>query len=309
MARMMGARRAPLLPLLASIACIASFALVSLAPRSASAYCRATTCESGVRCEPATDSDCGVALSWRRACIGVSVHKRDSVAVSARDAQAAMLSAFAAWEGVSCGGVVPGIHVEDLGFVSCGQVEYNGKAGNANVLVFHDDAWPHVSGPHNIALTTVTFDTKTGEIFDADVEVNSASYTLTLGDTTSDYDLASVLTHEAGHFLGLAHSVSTDATMFAVYSPGTTDFRTLSADDASGICATYPPHGPETCNPIPRHGFSSLCGSEQVPSDCAFSPGNEGSRGSTSLALVGLVALARSARRRRATRTLTGRGA
>ncbi len=89
----------------------------------------------------------------------------------------------------------------------------------------------------------------------------------------------------------------------------------IGEDDIFGICATYPPRSfdRETCNPIPRHGFSSLCGSEQVPSDCAFSPGNEGSRGSAPRgvvvlgALVGLGALARSARRRRL--TLTGRGA
>lgn len=303
----MGPRRGLALP--ASFVSAAFALAFAGGPRDARAFCRASTCESGVRCEPATDTDCGTPLSWERACIGVSVHSKASAFFSASEARGAMLAAFAAWEDASCGGLRPGIHVEDLGYVSCGRVEYNSKAGNANTLLFHDDVWPHETGPHNIALTTVTFDTKTGEIFDADIEVNTASYTLTLTEPTADYDLLSVLTHEAGHFLGLAHSPSVDATMFSVYSPGTTEFRTLSADDASGICATYPPHGPETCNPIPRHGFASACGDDQVPNDCAFSPQIEGDSRSGSGFLGGLVTLlaaavlrARAARRAPAAR-------
>ncbi len=255
----------------------------------AHAYCRASTCETGVLCDPATDTDCGRPLFWDRVCVGVSVQKSGSNQISSKDAKTLLLAAFAAWESTDCGGGArPGIQIEDLGSVSCERVEYNSKAGNANTLVFRDEEWPHISGPHNIALTTVTFDTKTGEIFDADIEVNSANYVLTTGDPTADYDLLSVLTHEAGHFLGLAHSVSTDATMFAVYSPGTTEFRSLAFDDQNGICNTYPPAKGGTCNPLPRHGFAAECAGEQYVSDCSTHPGPRGSVGGA-VVLFGLV--------------------
>lgn len=68
------------------------------------------------------------------------------------------------------------------------------------------------------------------------------------------------MTHETGHFLGLAHSHQPDATMYPVYQQGTTMIRNLSDDDIAGICAVYPPGDiPSDCDPTPHHGFSALC--------------------------------------------------
>lgn len=265
---------------------------------SVEAYCLATTCgSSGVVCEPAGPEDCGTPLRWQRDCVGVSLHEAGLAGVELSTAREAMQRAFGAWLGADCGGGVgPGLGVIDLGEVSCDRVEYNGDAGNSHTVLFRSDAWPYPESPLHLGLTTVVFDTETGEIFDADIELN-ATFPLTTGEPV-EYDLVSVLTHEAGHFLGLAHAAEPEATMFFSYEPGTTAFADLHPDDVAGVCAAYPPRAidTQTCNPIPRHGFSELCGDEQRYASCtlgAAGPAAPSPPAHRALgALAGLAALA-----------------
>jgi hypothetical protein len=294
---------------------IVALAAVSTFAGQARAYCRATTCDDeGSLCNPQQSTDCGDALRWRSRCVGFSVQEDASAQVTRTQARGIVRQAFEAWEQAACpGGGNPSIFSENLGYVPCERAEYNEAAGNANVVVFRDHFWPHPEGTHNIALTTVTFDTNTGEIFDADIEVNTEGYDLTVTDVTLDYDLLAVMTHEVGHFLGLAHSEDLDASMFAIYTQGSIDARSLSPDDVAAICAAYPPKEPvESCNPIPRHGFSPECAGSQTEGDCSVAevtgaPAGTGDRGSASRPAAALVLLAagcailraRSATRRR----------
>lgn len=279
---------------------LALFAVLLAAPR-ALAYCRATTCEpGGVECDPPTPEDCGEPLRWERTCVGLSMQEDGSKRIPFDEARAALKAAMKTWETADCGdGTTPGLRLRDLGPVACDEVEYNGSAGNANIVMFRDSRWPHPNGPHNIALTTVTYDTKSGAVYDADIEINTAQYDLTTTDVTSDYDLQSIFTHEIGHLLGFAHSQDDDATMFSVYTAGTTAFRTLSDDDRAAMCKVYPPKNlPKSCNPIPRHGFSPECRANQTEGDCAVRAAPLGtSRGA--LAALGALSLALLARRSR----------
>jgi hypothetical protein len=123
----------------------------------------------------------------------------------------------------------------------------------------------------------VTFDPDTGELYDADMEINATtSVPLTVSGPVppGGYDFESIVTHETGHFLGMAHTPDARATMYARYVQGSTSMRDLSEDDVSGICAAYPPDGSRTtsvgspvaegvCDPTPRHGFSTQCGAPQ----------------------------------------------
>jgi hypothetical protein len=294
------------------LGCLGLLVALSVHAADATAYCRTSTCGNRIKgavCSPESTrqdleppADCGTPLYWGRPCIGFAVNERASNQIGADDIRAVLMGAFATWETASCGVGTPSIHVEDLGEVACGEVEYNPEGGgNVNVIVFHDDEWPHEGSFNTLALTTVSFEVTTGEIFDADMEVNSASKVLTISETTSDFDLLSVLTHEAGHALGLAHSdavgpMGEQATMTPVVIAGNTEFRSLTLDDIAGVCAAYPPRAePAKCNPIPRHGFSSECLAGQNNGDCAAAPGHRGAR-VPFLALGALVLVALSRR-------------
>jgi len=250
-------------------------------------------------------------LLWTRPCVGVSLQGNASEQVPFDVANAIVTQAFATWEEPTCDPVTggkPNIHVENLGSVECDLVQYNSKAANANVVVFRDNNWPHPMGPHNIALTTVTYDVRSGEIYDADMEINTTGFGLTTSDGNVQTDLLSVMTHEAGHFLGLTHSLDSTATMWANYTTGDIGQRTLALDDIGAVCDVYPPVDPPldkaTCNPIPRHGFSPACLSKQTEGDCSvngFVGSNEGSneRSSGAFVLAMLVLMARKRRSKR----------
>ena len=122
------------------------------------------------------------------------------------------------------------------------------------------DCWDgSLHGDSTIAVTTTTFNRKTGQLVDADVELNAAPpasgtrFTFTVVDAPRcdepgapappgcvSTDVRNTVTHEAGHFLGLAHATDPSATMFASAAPGETSKRVLGDDDIAGICAIYP---------------------------------------------------------------------
>jgi hypothetical protein len=222
----------------------------------------------GQVCVSAQPTDCGTPLFWRRPAITYSVQKDASSQVSFDEIRATLATAFATWSGVDCGGGEhPRLAVTEAEAAVCHQHEYNKDRGNANIILFRDDGWPYEK--EKIGQTTITYDTETFEIYDADMELNATDYAFTTGDTGVKVDLLSVVQHESGHFLGLDHSLSPDATMYKSYDAGSIEQRTLSADDVAAICAAHPP-GPieDECDSTPRHGFSPLCAADQPsPSD------------------------------------------
>ena len=293
-----------------------SVGLVAVLPaRSALAYCRTASCGAkgtGQQCVPPQPTDCvgpdAKPLFWASPCVTFSVQEDASATIPFATVEQIMKSSFATWEGVSCAGGTPRILVTEGEPASCTKHEYNQKQGNANLIVFRDAGWPYEGSSNTLALTTVTYNLETGEIYDADMEINSADNALTTTDTAVKFDLQSVTTHEAGHFLGLAHSQSPDATMYPDYKPGDIGLRALSPDDIAGICAIYPPTSPipSTCDATPRHGFSPLCASDQLDAPASSGCACELGGGPVPLGTAGFAAviaalgLARGRRSRRA---------
>jgi Matrixin len=215
------------------------------------------------------------ALYWKNACVGYSLQQGASRLISLEQASGVVASAFQAWSSRDCGsGAPPSIVAVDQGPVECSEVRYNKDRPNQHVIVFRDDDWPYSNSSSTLGLTTVTYDTKTGEILGADMEIN-ASHNLVVADPIppGSYDLSSVVTHEVGHFFGLAHSNEAGAIMLAHYRAG----AQVANDDVQGLCAIYPPDGTRAtsdgsvmstaCNPTPRHGFSSQCDAGLSTSD------------------------------------------
>lgn len=255
------------------VAALLAFAAVACSFR-ASAFCRTVTERPPPDYDPQTGCFTGSPdaklLYWKNICVGYSVQRGASSQVTLEQATNIAALAFAAWSAVACDASNgPSIDAVDLGPVDCGMVEYNKNGPNQNVIVFRDDMWPYNDPNNTLGLTTVTFDTRTGEIYDADMEINSTVPLLVDGiGPAGGYDLASIVTHEAGHFLGLAHSGDGAAVMFARYHAGST---VPTPDDASGLCSIYASDGsrsttagivtPGPCDSTARHGFSTECGS------------------------------------------------
>ncbi len=270
-----------------------------LVPRPAAAYCRTMGC-STTRPELACTADArgclinNLPLFWPTSCISFGVQKDGSRSdgISFETMNSVVETAFTTWISADCGGAQPKIDIENAGAINCDQLEYNKKGPNAHVFRFRDDDWPHENSLDALALTTISFDPETGQIYDVDVEVNSFEAKLTTSDTNPMDDLQSIITHEVGHFFGLSHSDVEEATMFKSYRTTDIGLRTLAADDIAGMCAIYdpdrelPPHNCEA-----RHGFSPDCG-EAVDGGCcaihATQPKNAGSL-ATLLAGVGLI--------------------
>jgi len=278
-------------------------ALFSTTP--AFAFCRTTTCDQseceydGLGC-----ATVGLPLSWKSGCVSYSVQKNAS---PGRDVDYDTIHdiaerAFDRWIGVDCDGGSPSLDTSDMSPVNCGEPEYNSNDPNANVIMFRDKDWPYEGANATLALTTITFNYETGEIFDADIEVNSFKTPLTTSNSVVDFDLESIITHEAGHFLGLSHSHIPDATMFVEYERGDLSFRDLEKDDKDGICAAYPPdRDTPTDDCRPRHGFSPDCA--PPPDDgCTIASTRTGSSRAWPL-MLGLVVGALGLGRRRVHRT------
>jgi hypothetical protein len=286
-----------------SLFAVIGFAWCALSYRSAAAYCRTTTCTDCF-----TDREgCtvgGTAISWPQSCVSFSVQKDGSRIADYATVEQLAHSAFNQWQNAACGsgGDAPSITLADaFGPVICDQHEYNIGRGNANAIMFHDDVWPYGDNVFSIlALTTVTFDKNTGDIHDADLEINGTQPLSTDTPVPSDkFDLRSILVHEAGHFLGLAHSLDPDSVMRASYLPGDDSFRRLGSDDEAGICAIYVPNFPATvCDFTPRYGFSPDCAIRVSSGQgCAFSPFTARSPGAAWLWPIALLAALAGARR------------
>lgn len=232
-------------------------ALVAL-PVSASAFVRSRT-------------NAGACLFWESRTIPWTMNERGLPGLGYERAHAAFARAFRTWEEVEC---------SDISFVdrspsSETRVGHgNGERGD-NLMVFrmHDcrdaapqdapcrrtggcaneyDCWEH--GSSVIAVTTTTFFLQTGEIVDADIEMNAAWFDFTdvdgppcgPGETTGCVltDIENTATHEIGHLLGLDHSPDREATMFASAPQGDLSKRDLGEDDVEGLCFIYPTDGP-----------------------------------------------------------------
>lgn len=317
-----GARRAPRF----AVALGATLALLACAA-DAAAYCRSTTCRSTKDKECQTDDDgCvtdGAKLFWPTSCISYATNKLGTQDLDPADTREVIRKAFQAWSDVPCrDGGVASMTFQEREPISCKRSEYNKTGPNVNVVLFQDDDWKYRGIDGTLAKTSVTYNDETGEIYDADIEVNAAFNTVTISDdpTKVQYDLQAIMTHEVGHFIGVAHSPDPSAVMFASYSPGSTSQRQLEADDVDAVCGIYPPDSGVACLTEPRGGFSPTCDEPEDPKGlCAVaavgaaeptraSPARPTVFGGGSLAVVLGTVLAAAARRskRRSRRSFGG---
>lgn len=259
---------------------LAVLGLVLASTSVSQAFCLTHTCDP--KKTPggcASENGCnvgGLTLFWPTTTISYSIQKDDSAnaGISRETLGAVVANAFSRWAAADCGGAqtpsfrmlrLPRTSGGEEQFIDCAKPEYNNPQANANVITFHDAEWPYENtGAETLALTTVFFNGQTGEIYDANIEINTSDPSrnrFVVGTPRAgDVDLNAVLTHETGHFLGLSHSSLPSSTMWSSYDAG---MDTLEADDMAGICQSLPPgRTPESTATEPRHGFSAECATD-----------------------------------------------
>lgn len=221
-----------------------------------------------------------VPVRWLSPEITMVLDTRDLPAGLTRlEVLAVLKRAAARWShpSLGCTGLV--IRVLDGSHVSAG-----GSEDGRNSIAFHRRAWCEagvegVSRCHDArvaSLTTLRLEDTGGRevrIREADIELNAATFTFSVAESpatvSGTMDLETVVLHELGHVLGLAHvcgqsgararfdhagrplpscEQARSAGSASVMVPGADTIqslpppirRTLSSDDVEAVCAVYP---------------------------------------------------------------------
>lgn len=270
------------------------------------AYCRTTTVPSS----PSGDTCSGVGrpIYWKSACVGYRLSSAASRQVTLAQAAGVVARAFAAWTlpNATCS---PSIGVVALAPTASREVGYITGQPNENIVVFRDDDWEH--GDSALELVTTTYLVDTGEIRDADIEINTRDNVFGVepaADAGSDapFDLRFVMTHAAGHFVGFAHAADPASVMWPQANPGPKTMPFLTADDEQGACAVYPESGVRTTTDAMGESIEVAssacnlsamlepgpCGQLEVKHGCSIDPrGGEATSGAASIATMILAAL------------------
>jgi len=125
------------------------------------------------------------------------------------------------------------------------------SSDGVNVVYWAEGSKTTVLGSKNfpvtgfVGLTVIVNDTTgptTGLLRNADIILNGNEFTWTTDPAANptSYDVEEIVTHEAGHVVGLDHSGVVGSTMYARASAGQVRWITLSADDVAGAAAIYP---------------------------------------------------------------------
>ena len=193
-------------------------------------------------------------LRWKETAITVRASTVAPGELSPEEVDEAIAEAFATWHATGC---VPAVSENGTTDATEAQLPPSIRGPADNIVVFIKTATHWAQRKHGkleIAVTVIANNPETGEIVDADIEVNDAGFEFSVADHPGlgEVDFRSTLIHEVGHFYGLDHSLVRDATMFANYdSANPTGKRTLDADDRDGVCALYaipfPPEDDDDC--------------------------------------------------------------
>jgi hypothetical protein len=290
-------------------------------------YCR-THADTGITNDP--NAHC---LWWGSTTLTYNINDQGNPSTGA-DSFTAIEAAWASWQSVSnqCGNftIQEGARVPDR------QIGYDPQASNnKNILVFRTrfcgdfvassdacwtdkncqniyDCWAYGRG--TIALTTTTYNTRTGQIYDSDIEFNAANFTfttftgapcppgVTLGCTATD--IQNTATHEVGHYLGLDHTTYLPAdrswrpTMEATAQQGELSKRIVDPGSQNFICQTYP-QGRRAQDCVMNVASQAL-GSSATSTGCTVVParGRNSETASGAFPMLALLALVAFARRR-----------
>jgi hypothetical protein len=274
---------------------------------TASAFCRSMTCKPKKEECTIDDAGCvtsGVPMRWEKLPIPFRFHARGSTQLVREETRAAVRSAFHRWSDVTC----PDGRRTSLRFTELEDtyedkpLEPDSKGAEPFGIYFRDLGWPYVDQDETLAKTNTVYRKTSGRIDYADIEVNSTKE-FALSETDAANDLQAVMTHEVGHYIGLAHSREPQSIMAESYcdrddrcEKGKVAARRLAADDILAVCTLYPPEG----TAAPSSDTSEPAPVEEPKTGCSAAPTRPSHAGAPLVALamvLGAVRVWRPSRR------------
>jgi MYXO-CTERM domain-containing protein len=216
----------------------------------AAAFCIARTCQEDCSEDATGCIDEGEVLYYAAPCLTFGVQRGSAQVLGLNDQafEDLVVQAFERWQAVDCGGgQPPSLSVQSVGAVDAAGSFTCKSTLDANLSVWSVPTewnWPATSVGYTLLKNTLP----EGEVVDADVELNAAWLLTQTRPEELTETLLTIATHEAGHALGMAHSMDSEAIMSAGRERGS-DLASvpLNDDDIAAICALYPPAGPVTC--------------------------------------------------------------
>jgi uncharacterized protein (TIGR03382 family) len=269
-------------------------------------------------------TDDGKPFFWAQATVPITAYPDDFTqsSMTASQVEVAITAATATWSAAqnSC------TYLTLLPTLAAGSAPPAANDGHSTII-FHSNVWCHVDADGScpagaeydrsaLAVTTDTANTKTGQIYDSDVEVNAVNYqwadVVADPQLDADMDLQNALTHELGHLIGLDHtcwdaltsksplrpddntgqpvpdcataSAEVQATtMFPSATPGDIEKRDLAPDDEDALCKIYPLGDPP---PPPGTDATGGCANTGCTAAGTFDPGPLGAWAVLAAAIV-----------------------
>jgi MYXO-CTERM domain-containing protein len=235
----------------------------------------------------------GVTFKWPQSCVMLTAYPADFVTRMPLDQiMSATTGSADAWSTVSD----PCTYLDITVDYSTGPTPRANPRDQQSMIVYRTMNWCKLkadgacdtAGSYDsaaLALTTVSARMSSGQITDADIEVNAFNFMWgdlvanpPAGGATQVHDLRNAMTHEMGHLIGLDHtcfpSTSSmprpnddmgvpipdcsvvgqdvmETTMFPSADSGDVDKRTLAPDDQRAVCEMYPAASdPNVCMPV-----------------------------------------------------------
>ncbi len=278
--------------------------LASLAvPASASAFCRSTTCNPKKDMCAKDDRGCnttGEPVRWATMPIEYRFSAPGSALLIREEARAAVRAAFGRWSDTLCDGRRTSLRFVEREDVPEDKPLGRGTRGSQPFgIYFRDLGWPYDTPDETLAQTNNTYGKSNGVIQYSDLEINTGARKFATTETGDGVDLQAVVTHEVGHYIGLAHSIEKDSIMATSYceigdrcEKGKVAARRLAADDIAAVCALYPPDG------SPDPGPDAATPSSDTPQGCTAGA-RSGAADFGALACLAGVAIIAARRRRR----------